>query len=168
MSAGPVVVGGSNFDLVVQVLEEITLDGSSHSGRLHLRPVNQAAYLNVAHFPFPTNLFNPRQRARKLSPIIFLKKQIWKVEVVRDSSTGTIVSHCSGSGQIRKLYFGLRIHTLSRQINKRDNITNVDDNFFTISSQKITDSGSRIPNEIRDTGTYDPVYLVTFFVNIKR
>jgi hypothetical protein len=51
VSAGPVVVGGSNFDLVVQVLEEITLDGSSHSGRLHLRPVNQANYLNVAHFP---------------------------------------------------------------------------------------------------------------------
>jgi hypothetical protein len=49
VSAGPVVVGGSNFDLVVQVLEEITLDGSSHSGRLHLRLVNQAAYLNVAH-----------------------------------------------------------------------------------------------------------------------
>jgi hypothetical protein len=61
VSAGPVVVGGSNFDLVVQVLEEITLDGSSHSGRLHLRPVHQAAYLNVAHFSFLTNLFYPRQ-----------------------------------------------------------------------------------------------------------
>jgi hypothetical protein len=50
VSAGPVVVGGSNFDLVVQVLEEITLDGSSHSGRLHLRPVNQASYLRIFHF----------------------------------------------------------------------------------------------------------------------
>jgi hypothetical protein len=102
VSAGPVVVGGSNFDLVVQVQEEITLDGSSHSGRLHLRLVNQAAYLYVALL-FLSNLFNQRQRARKLTFFISKASNMKStIEIVR-------VPYCAiGPDPVRYVIFGQR------------------------------------------------------------
>jgi hypothetical protein len=39
--AGPVVVGGCNYDIVMRVDEDIRMDGSTHCGSLQFRLVNR-------------------------------------------------------------------------------------------------------------------------------
>ncbi len=118
-----------------------------------------------------TGTFNPRQRARKLS--------LFSISNAKDmksiNSSGTIsLYHWSRSGQIYNFcltasrfiicFKGFVFDfTVSRQNNKRDTTTNVDDNFLMISSQRITDPGSQIPNEYNRSGMQVYTWMVTVY-----